>query len=41
MNGIGLWRGSWTGTLLLFGAAVGLLAGCATSPPVTGPADRD
>jgi len=40
MNGIGL-RGSWTGMLVLFAAGIGLLAGCATSPPVTGPADRD
>lgn len=35
-------RGSaWMGRLLLFAAGIPLLAGCATSPPITGPADRE
>lgn len=40
MNGKRL-GSSWLGRMVLFAAGIPLLAGCATSPPITGPADRE
>jgi len=40
MNGMRRGVSSW-GWMVLFAAGILMLAGCATSPPVTGPADRE
>jgi curli biogenesis system outer membrane secretion channel CsgG len=40
MNGKRLGSSGW-GRAVLFAAGISMLAGCATSPPMTGPADRE